>query len=130
MGEANIRRTIDRAIREQRVPIIGAPASPGMPSQKQIEAMERQACRFADALLTEGHALDAPDKSVITRLLAMRACTKVIARLSKERGILPTAEVDHSMRFFQMAMKAAIQDELKAGMAFAEDLAKAQESEA
>lgn len=118
-----MRKLIDDAL-SRGVPLLGAP-DPRAPDRKQAQAMESLACRFASALLEEGMGLDAPDKRVMTRLLAMRACTKVIARLSKDAGVQTAAEVEHSTYFWQLAVWQALRDEDKAKAFFAQDVARA-----
>lgn len=82
-----------------------------MPDQKQLAAMEAKACQFADALLTEGHGLDAPDKAMMTRLLVMRATAKVIARLAKEARIAPAVEIERCAKYFGQSVEMAMRDE-------------------
>lgn len=97
------------------IPIIGG-AGPRAPDAKQSAAMEAKACQFADALLFEGMALDAPDKRLMTRLLVMRAASKVIARLSTEEKIVPSVEVRHQAEAWPKVVMMALQGEADAAM--------------
>lgn len=99
-------------------------ASSRMPSMAQTNAMEAKACQFADALLSEGMALDAPDKNLMTRLLTLRACAKVIARISRLEAVVPSLELGDQMRFWPRAVEMAIKEDRHAAVMMAAELSK------
>lgn len=83
-----------------------------MPDRKQIAAIEAKACQFADALLSEGYALSAPDKREATKLLTYIAATKVLARIAREQNILPSTVISGALKNFERALAMAVQAEL------------------
>ena len=111
------------------IPIIGG-AGPRAPDAKQSAAMEAKACQFADALLFEGMALDAPDKRLMTRLLVMRAASKVIGRLSSEEKIVPSIEIKHQAEVWPRFVQMALQGEIEAAQKLAQALAMQTEGSA
>lgn len=95
-----------------------------MPSMAQTNAMEAKARQFADALLSEGLTLDAPDWRLMTRLLTLRAASKVIALMSRLEGKATAAEIGDQMRFWPRAVEMAIKEDRHAAVMMAAELSK------